>query len=67
MKKVSGPQVVTTAEASESPLHAEIQELVAGTRLGRERDEERILVHTTGLVSQDVALAHFIVVEARHR
>lgn len=41
-------------------LHAEIHELVAGTKRGRQRDAERILVHTTGLVSQDVALAHFI-------
>ncbi len=38
MKKVSGPQVVTTAEASESPLPAEIQdalgELVGAAREG---------------------------------
>ena len=39
---------------------AEIHELVAGTKKGRERDDERILIHTTGLVSQDVALAHFL-------
>jgi ornithine cyclodeaminase len=41
-------------------LHAEIQELVSGGKKGRERDDERILIHTTGLVSQDVALAHFL-------
>ena len=45
---------------SREQLHAEIDELVSGKRKGRERDDERILVHTTGLVSQDVALAHFI-------
>jgi len=45
---------------SRDRLHAEIHELVAGTKKGRERDDERILVHTTGLVSQDVALAHFL-------
>jgi ornithine cyclodeaminase len=45
---------------SRAQLHAEIQELVAGGKPGRERDHERILIHTTGLVSQDVALAHFI-------
>ncbi len=45
---------------SRDRLHAEIHELVAGTKMGRERDDERILVHTTGLVSQDVALAHFL-------
>ena len=45
---------------SRDRLYAEIQELVAGTKPGRERDDERILIHTTGLVSQDVALAHFL-------
>jgi ornithine cyclodeaminase len=45
---------------SREQLHAEIQELVVGAKKGRERDDERILIHTTGLVSQDVALAHFL-------
>ena len=45
---------------SREQLHAEIQELVSGEKTCRERDDERILIHTTGLVSQDVALAHFL-------
>jgi ornithine cyclodeaminase len=45
---------------SRAQLYAEIDELVSGKKPGRERDDERILIHTTGLVSQDVALAHFI-------
>jgi ornithine cyclodeaminase len=45
-------------------LYAEIHELVTGTKRGRERDDERILIHTTGLVSQDVALAHFVYARA---
>jgi alanine dehydrogenase len=45
---------------SREQLHAEIQELVAGQKKGRERADERILIHTTGLVSQDVALGHFL-------
>jgi ornithine cyclodeaminase len=45
---------------SREQLYCEIQELVAGKKKGRERDDERILIHTTGLVSQDVALAHFV-------
>jgi ornithine cyclodeaminase len=45
---------------SRAQLHGEIHELVCGAKQGRERDDERILVHTTGLVSQDVALAHFL-------
>lgn len=52
---------------SRAQLHAEIHELVAGTTSGRERDDERILIHTTGLVSQDVALAHFIYRRALER
>jgi alanine dehydrogenase len=45
---------------SREKLYAEIHGLVAGEKQGRERDDERILIHTTGLVSQDVALAHFL-------
>jgi len=45
---------------SREQLYGEIHELVAGQKKGRERDDERILIHTTGLVSQDVALAHFL-------
>jgi hypothetical protein len=37
MKKVSGPRVVTTAEALESPLPAEIQE-VLGELVGAARE-----------------------------
>ena len=52
---------------SRDALHAEIRELVSGAKPGRERDDERILVHTTGLVSQDVALAHFLYRNALER
>ena len=45
---------------SREKLYAEIHELLSGAKKGRERDDERILIHTTGLVSQDVALAHFL-------
>jgi alanine dehydrogenase len=50
---------------SREQLYAEIHELVSGQKKGRERDDERILIHTTGLVSQDVALAHFVYERAR--
>ena len=53
-------RTVETGLFSRAQLHAEIQELVSGAKTGRERDDERILIHTTGLVSQDVALAHFL-------
>ena len=53
-------RMVETGQFSRTELYAEIHELVSGAKPGRERDDERILIHTTGLVSQDVALAHFL-------
>jgi len=50
---------------SRERLYAEIQEIVAGEKPGREREQERILIHTTGLVSQDVALAHYLFTRAK--
>jgi ornithine cyclodeaminase len=60
-------QTVEAGNLSRETLHAEIWELVAGTKGGRERADERILIHTTGLVSQDVAIAHWIYERARER
>jgi ornithine cyclodeaminase len=53
-------RMVEAGQFSRADLYAEIEELVSGTKKGRERADERILIHTTGLVSQDVALAHFL-------
>ena len=57
-------KMVESSLFSRDWLHAEIHELVAGTKKGRERGDERILIHTTGLVSKDVALAHFLYAKA---
>ncbi|MSQ21533.1 MAG: hypothetical protein EXR39_18840 [Betaproteobacteria bacterium] len=46
-------------------LHAEIGEVIAGAKPGRKRGDDRILVHTTGLVSQDVAIAWWLYQRAR--
>lgn len=48
-------------------LHSEIQELVAGTKSGRTDPDEQILLHTTGLVAHDIALAHHLFVKAREQ
>src|SRR6266852_6112065 len=53
-------RMVESGQFSRAQLHAEIHEMVVDQKKGRERDDERILIHTTGLVSQDVALAHFL-------
>ena len=46
-------------------LHADIGEVVAGRKPGRERDDERILVHTTGMVSHDIGIAWWIYQKAK--
>lgn len=44
---------------SRQSLHAEIADLVAGRIGGRDHAQERVLIHTVGLVSQDIAVCHF--------
>jgi ornithine cyclodeaminase len=52
---------------SRDRLHGEIADVVTGRVPGREGDAERILILTDGLVSQDVAIAHFIYEKAQAR
>jgi alanine dehydrogenase len=59
--------MIDTGVFTRAQLHGEIHEVVAGTKPGRERPDERILVHTTGLVSQDVAICHHIFTQAKAR
>src|SRR5205085_12076668 len=44
----------------EENLHAELAEIVAGRKPGRERDDERILFWHRGLATTDVAVAHVL-------
>jgi ornithine cyclodeaminase len=46
---------------TEQTLHAELGQIVAGVRPGRERDDERILFWHRGLATTDVALADLLV------
>ena len=57
--------MVEKGQISRDHVHAEIQEVVAGSKPGRTRDDERILIHTTGLVAHDIALAHHVFVKAK--
>ncbi len=45
---------------SREAMHGEISDLVAGRASGRESPDERNLVHTVGLVSQDIGVAHHV-------
>jgi len=58
-------QMVDSGVFTRDRLHGEIHEVVAGTKPGRERPDERILIHTTGLVTQDVAICHYLYQQAK--
>ncbi len=50
---------------SEDQLHAEIADGITGAKPGRERPDERIAILTDGLVSQDIAICHYIYEQAK--
>jgi ornithine cyclodeaminase/alanine dehydrogenase-like protein (mu-crystallin family) len=49
--------MIEAKEFTRAQLYADIGEVVAGLKPGRETDDERILLHTTGMVSHDVGIA----------
>jgi alanine dehydrogenase len=52
---------------SESNLYAELGQVVAGLRNGRERDDERILFWHRGLATTDVGVGHLLLERAEER
>lgn len=58
-------QHVDSDRLSESNLHAELGQIVAGTKAGRERDDETILLWHRGLSTSDIALGHALMQKAR--
>jgi ornithine cyclodeaminase/alanine dehydrogenase-like protein (mu-crystallin family) len=57
--------IIDCGQFSRSQLHAEIHQVLGGAIPGRSSAAERILIHTAGLVSQDVAIAHHLFVKAK--
>jgi ornithine cyclodeaminase len=58
---------VDTGRLSAASLHAELGQVVAGTRPGRERDDERILLWHRGLAILDIAVGLAILRRAEQR
>jgi ornithine cyclodeaminase len=58
-------EMLAQGQFSREAMHAEIHEVVTGAKPGRAHEAERILIHTTGLVSQDIALCHAIYERAK--
>ena len=50
---------------SEATLHAELGQIVAGSKPGRERDDETILFWHRGLSLSDIALGHAVLEKAK--
>jgi len=55
---------VDTDRLTQDNLHAELGEIVAGKKAGRERDDETILLWHRGLSITDIALGHALLVKA---
>jgi ornithine cyclodeaminase/alanine dehydrogenase-like protein (mu-crystallin family) len=45
---------------SQRDLYAELPEILAGKKPGRQSDRERIFIRAIGLVNQDIAMANWI-------
>ncbi|MDM3006450.1 ornithine cyclodeaminase family protein [Citrobacter sp. CK191] len=56
---------VEAGKLSEHTLHAELGDIVAGTKSGRENDDETILFWHRGLSLSDIALGHTMLKKAR--
>lgn len=56
---------VESDRLSEQNLHAELGQIVAGKKVGRENDEETILFWHRGLSTTDIALGHAMLVKAQ--
>jgi ornithine cyclodeaminase len=56
---------VDGGKLSEANLHAELGEIVAGAKPGRERDDETILFWHRGLSLSDIALGHAMLEKAK--
>lgn len=55
---------VEAGKLSQETLHAELGEIVAGLKPGREREDETILFWHRGLSLSDIALGHFMLEKA---
>jgi len=58
-------QHVDSDRLNEGNLHAELGQIVAGLKPGRERNDETILFWHRGLSSSDIALGHALLTKAR--
>lgn len=58
-------QHVDSDRLTEQNLHAELGQIVAGLKPGRERDDETILFWHRGLSTSDIALGHALLMKAR--
>ncbi|RZT39171.1 ornithine cyclodeaminase family protein [Cupriavidus agavae] len=59
-------QHVDSGRLNEENLHAELGQIVAGLKPGRERDDETILFWHRGLSTTDIALGHAMLTKARN-
>ncbi|PES33300.1 2,3-diaminopropionate biosynthesis protein SbnB [Bacillus thuringiensis] len=58
-------QLVLEGKFSKEMLHAELGDIVTGKKLGREKDEEIIILNPMGMAIEDISSAYEIYIKAR--
>lgn len=59
--------MLDAGQFSREQLHGEICDVITERVPGRQSDDERILIHTIGMVSHDVAICHYVYEKAKER
>lgn len=57
-------ELVESGILSDASIHGQISDVVSGQTVGRESPAERILIRTEGMVSHDIAVAHWVYEQA---
>jgi ornithine cyclodeaminase len=60
-------RMLEAGEFTEAEVWADLADVVTGRKPGRETPRERIVIRASGLVTQDVAMCHFVYQEAVRR
>ena len=62
--KVDIQTMLAEGSLSHADVYADLGEIVAGTKDGRRSPEERLMVRSQGLVTQDIAIAYWLYQQA---
>ena len=65
--KVDIQGMLAEGSLTEADVYADLGEIVAGTKDGRRTPQERLMLRSQGLVTQDIAIAYWLYQQAVER